>query len=76
MLQALAVWCVVPFGWRGARGPWPKTGSKTGELYGSPRPSESAIRLAAQTVNGVGNGVGVCRAGLSAETRFLAYLLV
>ena len=56
--------------------PWPQTGSKIVKVGGLPRPSKSVVRLAAQSVSGVGNVLGVYHAGLSAETWLLAYLLL
>ena len=56
--------------------PWPYAGSKTGNVGGSPRPSKSVVRLAAQSVSGDGKSLGVYLAGLSGETWFLAYLLL
>ena len=56
--------------------PWPQMVCRTGNLAGWPRPSESVVRLVAQSVSGVGKSLGVYGPGLSAETRFLAYLLL
>jgi hypothetical protein len=52
------------------------SGQQNRQFGGSPRPSEFVVRLAAQSVSGVGNNLGVHRAGLSAETWSLAYLLL
>ena len=76
MLLALAGSALVFFGILGAIGPWRKAGSKTGKIGGLPRPSESAVKLAAQTVAGVGIKVGAHLVGPSDENRFLTYLLL